>query len=67
MDLDATTMVTIIAGGTTDYLAEFMPIFTFVAGILIAFGIMYLLVDMLLNRGRRSDDDSNIFDDNIKT
>jgi len=66
MGLDYAEAVTIIAGGATGYFAEFMPIFVFLAGILIAFGVMSMLIDAFFLRSRRDDEkETNIFDDNI--
>lgn len=49
MGLDATEMVATIASGTTGYFAEFMPILVFVAGIVLAFGIMEWLISLFLD------------------
>jgi len=55
MGLDATEMVSIIAEGTTGYFAEFAPILLFMAGIILAFGIMGYLVDLFFWIKERGD------------
>jgi len=65
MGLDYSEAVTIIAGGASDYFVEFMPIFVFLAGILIAFGVISMLIDAFFFRGRRDQEETNMFDDNI--
>lgn len=62
MGLDATAMVGYIASGTTSYFAEFAPILYLMAGILIAFGIMSMLIDLLFFRNRRRENE-DFFDD----
>jgi hypothetical protein len=49
MGLDATAMLGHITGGTTAYLVEFLPIGLFVAGVVLALGIMRELIDYFVD------------------
>lgn len=64
MGFDGVEMVSIIASGTTQYVSEFSPILYFVGGILLAFGVMTMLIDMLMSRREKSSKtEENFFDD----
>lgn len=60
MGLDAESMVASIAGGTTDYLAEFLPVGAFIIGLTIAFVVGEWLVGLLVFRKKEEDDTSVI-------
>lgn len=65
MGLDGVAMVGIIASGTTQYVSEFSPILYFVGGILLAFGVMNMLINMImLRRENTTKTEENFFDDN---
>lgn len=45
--INATQIVSVIASSTTGYLANFSPLVLLMGGILLAFGVMFILVDFL--------------------
>lgn len=57
--IDGTELVGIIAGGTTDYFAEFSPILFFVLAIVITFGIFEMILNTFFPRK-----DENLTNDN---
>ena len=60
MGLDAETMVANIAGGTTDYLAEFLPVGAFIIGLTIAFVVGEWLVNLLVFRKKETEEDTSV-------
>lgn len=47
MGLDSQLMVDNIVSGTTGYLVEFLPVGAFVIGLVLAFGVMSWLIELI--------------------
>jgi len=56
MDIGISNIVPIIAQSTTDYLAEYSPLFLLIAGLLLAVGIIFKLLGFIPGSGRDDDD-----------
>lgn len=52
MDIGISNIVPIIAQSTTDYLAEYAPLFLLIAGLLLAVGIIFKLMGFIPGAGR---------------
>jgi len=52
MDIGISNIVPVITQATTDYLAEYAPLFLLMAGLLLAFGIIFKLLGFIPGSGR---------------
>lgn len=56
--IDGNAIVAVIVGSATDFLVELLPVWALIGGILLAFGIAYMLLRIVFpNRFARDDDD----------
>lgn len=62
MDIGISNIVPIIAQSTTDYLAEYAPLFLLIAGLVLAIGIIFKIVGFIPGGDTESNDD----DDNYR-
>lgn len=59
MDIGIIQIVSVIASGTTQYLATYSPLFLFIGGIILAIGIISVLISLLTKKK------VDVFDDDM--
>jgi len=56
MELDVTTITANVVQSTTDYLVVFAPLFIVIAGIVLAFGVVDVLLSFFFGRQKEDTD-----------